>query len=150
MLVRYLKSVYSKQSAFVATLDSSTSEQPQAYGKNLSKTCSVQYEEPSPAKLQSESSPVNIVQTVQSTRISILIGLVQTLHPGLKWIHWQLDKLVLKVASCLDKNDDISHLAELDSCWPREFKMSPKIALQTKDSISSYSPSILFLTSRSS
>ena len=61
MLVRYLKIVYSKQPAFVATLDSSTSEQPQANGKNLSETCSVQHEEPSPAKLQSESSPVNIV-----------------------------------------------------------------------------------------
>ena len=48
-------------------------------------------------------------------KLTIDIGLVQTLHPGLKWIHWQLDKLVLKVASCLDKNDDISHLAELDT-----------------------------------
>ena len=61
MLVRYLKIVYSKQPAFVATLGSSTSEQPQANGKNLSETCSGQHKEPSPAKLQSESSPVNIV-----------------------------------------------------------------------------------------
>ena len=57
------ETVYSKHSAIVATLDSTTSEQPQAYGKKLSETCSVQNEEPSPAKPQSESSPVNIVHS---------------------------------------------------------------------------------------
>ena len=66
------ETVYSKHSAFVATLDSSASEQPQAYGKNLSKTCSVQNKEPSPAKLQSESSPVNIVQISSKEILGLL------------------------------------------------------------------------------
>ena len=43
VLVRYLKIVYSKQPAFVATLDQPTFEQPQAHGKNLSGTCSVKH-----------------------------------------------------------------------------------------------------------
>ena len=45
VLVRYLKIVYSKQFAFVAPLDESTFEQPQAHGKNLSGTCSVNHVE---------------------------------------------------------------------------------------------------------
>ena len=55
----------------MATLDSSTSEQPQAYGKNLSETCSVQNEEPSPAKPQSESSPVSTARLVEKRLVNI-------------------------------------------------------------------------------
>ena len=47
-----------------------------------------------------------------------------------KGIHWQLDKLGLKVVFCLDKNDGESHFAELGSCWPGEAKTWPKIALR--------------------
>ena len=63
VIVRYLRPFYSKHSrvVFVATLDLSTFEQPQAYGKDLPATCSVQHVKQSPAKPQSESSPVNIV-----------------------------------------------------------------------------------------
>ena len=50
----------------------------------------------------------------------------------LKGIHWQFYKLGLKVAFCLDKNDGISHFAELDSCRPGEPKTSPKIALRVR------------------
>ena len=53
----------------MATLDLSTFEQPQAYGKDLSATCSVQHVKQSPAKPQSESSPVNIVHL--NSRITI-------------------------------------------------------------------------------
>ena len=52
------------------------------------------------------------------------------LKPKLKGIHWQLDKLGLKVVFCLDKNDGESHFAELGSCWPGEAKTWPKIALR--------------------
>ena len=48
---------------------------------------------------------------------------------SLKGIHWQLDKLGLKVVFCLDKNNGESHFAELSSCWPGEAKMWPKIVL---------------------
>ena len=48
----------------------------------------------------------------------------------LKGIHWQLDKLGLKVVFCLDKNDGESHFAELGSSWPGEAKTWPKIALR--------------------
>ena len=47
-----------------------------------------------------------------------------------KGIHWQLDKLGLKVVFCLDKNDGESHFAELGSSWPGEAKTWPKIALR--------------------
>ena len=50
--------------------------------------------------------------------------------PNIKGIHWQLDKLGLKVVFCLDKNDGESHFAELGSSWPGEAKMWPKIALR--------------------
>ena len=49
---------------------------------------------------------------------------------GLKGIHWQLDKLGLKVVFCLDKNDGESHFAELGSSWPGEAKTWPKIVLR--------------------
>ena len=38
--------------------------------------------------------------------------------------------MVLKVASCLDKNDGIGHFAELGSSWPGEAKTWPKIGLR--------------------
>ena len=47
-----------------------------------------------------------------------------------KGIHWQLDKLGLKVVFCLDKNDGESHFAELGSSWPGEAKTWPKIVLR--------------------
>ena len=47
-----------------------------------------------------------------------------------KGILWQFYKLGLKVPSGRDKNDGISHLAELGSRWPGEAKTWPKIALR--------------------
>jgi len=54
----------------------------------------------------------------------------ETLDTVIKGIHWQLDKLGLKVVFCLDKNDGESHFAELGSSWPGEAKTWPKIALR--------------------
>ena len=60
----------------------------------------------------------------------ITLYLVLLYCKDFKGIHWQLDKLGLKVVFCLDKNDGESHFAELGSSWPGEAKTWPKIALR--------------------
>ena len=57
---------------------------------------------------------------------------------SIKGIQCEFYKLGLKVAFCPDKNDGISHFAELGSSWSGELKTCPKIALRVRGRAEKY------------